>query len=95
MYIHLGNNAVVKTDEIIGIFDMDSSTVSAKTREYLRKAEKERNIIFTGSELPKTFIVTAKKKYENKVFLSVLASSTLSRRREYTKNNNYFKEKIK
>ena len=41
MYIHLGNNAIVRTEEIIGIFDLDNTTVSARTRDYLKKARKD------------------------------------------------------
>ena len=28
MYVHLGNETVVKEDEIIGIFDIETTTVS-------------------------------------------------------------------
>ena len=91
MYMHLGNNALVRTDGIIGIFDMDNTTVSARTRAFLRKAEKKGNIIITGQDLPKSFVVVSNKKGENKVYLSVLAPSTLLKRSE-NKDNNYFKE---
>lgn len=82
MYIHLGNNELVKTDEIIGIFDLDNTTVSSRTRLFLSKAEKNGNIILTGDDLPKSFVVTGKKKGENKVYLSVLATATLEKRAE-------------
>ena len=32
MYVHLGVDQVVKEDDIIGIFDLDSTTVSKHTR---------------------------------------------------------------
>ena len=41
MYLHLGQSTVITHDEIIGIFDLDNTTVSKKTRDYLSKAEKE------------------------------------------------------
>ena len=43
MYVHLGNETVVKEDEIIGIFDIETTTVSQKTRIFLEKAEKKQN----------------------------------------------------
>ena len=89
MYMHLGNNALINTDEIIGIFDLDNPTVSARTRLFLNKAEKSGNIILTGNELPKSFVVASKKKGDNRVYLAVLAPSTLARRAE---SNNYLKE---
>ena len=41
MYVHLGMETVVKEDDIIGIFDLDSTTVSKHTRKFLNVAEKE------------------------------------------------------
>lgn len=87
MYIHLGNNELVKTDEIIGIFDLDNTTVSSRTRLFLSKAEKNGNIILTGDDLPKSFVVTSKKKGESKVYLSVLAPATLEKRAAKQKYN--------
>jgi hypothetical protein len=83
MYIHLGNNAIVKTEEIIGIFDLDNTTVSARTRDFLKKAQNSGNVILTGTDLPKSFIVAATKKGENKVFISQLSPATLNRRKGY------------
>lgn len=40
MYLHLGENTVVRTDSIIGIFDMDTSTISKWTKDYLSNATK-------------------------------------------------------
>ena len=58
MYIHLGNETVVKDNEIIGIFDMETTTVSKNTRLFLEKAEKQKKVINVSYELPKSFIVT-------------------------------------
>ena len=79
MYIQLENNVLIKRKEIIGIFDLDNTTVSARTRNFLRKAEKNGQITLAGNELPKSFIVTGEKK-NTKIFLSQLATSTLSKR---------------
>ena len=46
MYLHLGQDKVVSMDEIVGIFDLDTSTVSKATRDYLAKAEKDGCEIF-------------------------------------------------
>lgn len=75
MYLHLGEDVVVNSKKIIGIFDMDTSTVNKVTRDYLSKAEKEKNIIYVSYELPKSFIVT-----EDKIYVSSLNTSTLLKR---------------
>lgn len=81
MYINLGNNTVIKEKDIIGIFDLDNTTVSARTRKFLEIAQKSGNIILTSNELPKTFVVASSKKGEKKVYLSQLSTATLSKRK--------------
>ncbi len=81
MYINLGNNTVIKEKDIIGIFDLDNTTVSARTRKFLEIAQKRGNIILTSNELPKTFVVASSKKGEKKVYLSQLSTATLSKRK--------------
>ncbi len=83
MYIHLGNNTMLKTDEIIGIFDLDNATVSKRTRDFLSRAEKEKKVITTSYELPKSFVVASKGKGEMRVYLSQLSSNTLMKRTGY------------
>lgn len=75
MYLHLGENTVITTDKIIGIFDMDTSTVNKATREYLSLAEKENKIVYVSYELPKSFIVTA-----DKIYVSPINTNTLLKR---------------
>lgn len=57
MYLHLGQDKVVSMDEIVGIFDLDTSTVSKTTRDYLAKAEKDGCVTNVCTDLPKSFIV--------------------------------------
>ncbi len=76
MYIHLGGEYVVKEDEVIGIFDLDTSTVSKHTRNFLNKKEKQKKVIYTSYELPKSFILTT----DNKIYISQISPQTLSKR---------------
>ena len=57
MYVHLGVDSVVKEDDIIGIFDLDSTTVSKHTRKFLNEAEKQKKVINVSFELPKSFVL--------------------------------------
>ena len=36
MYLHLGNDVLVKTEEVIGIFDLDTTTVSKKNKKLFK-----------------------------------------------------------
>ncbi len=75
MFLHIGENTVVTDKEIIGIFDMDTSTVNKATRVYLAQAEKNKKIEYVNYDLPKSFVVTDKK-----IYVSPINTSTLLRR---------------
>lgn len=79
MYLHLGGDVAVRTDEIIGIFDMDNTTVSAKTRSFLKNSQKAGEITDVTDDLPKSFIVTASSG-KKQVYISSLATRTLLKR---------------
>ena len=76
MYLHLGENTVVRTDSIIGIFDMDTSTISKWTKDYLSNATKNKRVINVSMELPKSFVV-CNENNEIKVYVSQISSQTL------------------
>lgn len=79
MYLHLGQNTVVKMDRIVGVFDMDNSTVSKHTREFLARAQKEGRVVNVSMELPKSFIVCAGEE-QTTVYISQISPATLLKR---------------
>lgn len=79
MYLHLGQNTVVRTEDIIGVFDMDNSTVSKHTRDFLGKAQRENQVVNVSMELPKSFIL-CERNGKQTVYISQIAPSTLLRR---------------
>ena len=79
MVLHLGQYTVVRTDEIVGIFDIDNTTVSKHTRKYLAEAEKQKKVVNVSTELPKSFVVCNKNGNE-KVYISQLSPTTLIKR---------------
>ena len=82
MYLHLGQNTVITFDEIIGIFDLDNTTVAKKTRDYLSLAQKEGRVIEVSNELPKSFIVCKDKEGKIIIYLSQISTTTLLKRTE-------------
>ena len=78
MYLSIGNDMAVRDRSIIGIFDMDNTSTSKRTREFLSKAEKEGQVI-PCDDLPKSFVLTAEYGM-HQVHLTALASSTLEKR---------------
>ena len=54
MYLHLGHSTVITTKDLIGIFDMDVTTVMKSSRDYLSRAEKNGDVVNVSYELPKS-----------------------------------------
>lgn len=80
MYLHIGQETIIKTQDIIGIFDLDTSTVSKSTRNYLSKKEKEKKVYTICFDLPRSFVVTFNEKDGERVYISQLSSQTLLKR---------------
>ena len=87
MYIHLGQETVIRSEDVIGIFDLENTTVSKNTRVFLAKAEKNGEVVNVSYELPKSFTVcNDRKKRKNSVYISQISSSTLFKRSGYIGN---------
>ena len=80
MYLHLGQDVVVRTEEIIGIFDMDNATVCRASKRYLAMAEKAGRVVNITGELPKTFVVCGDREGKITVYISQISSATLRKR---------------
>lgn len=79
MYLHIGNEYSVKISDILGVFDIENTTIGKYTKEYLERAEKEKRCVYTTLEMPKSFIIAMKNGREV-VYISQLAVSTLRKR---------------
>ena len=81
MYLHLGQDTVVRTDHIVGIFDLDTSTVARGTRAFLAQAQKAGHVINVSEKLPKSFVLCAPQGEQTEwVYVSQISSATLRRR---------------
>ena len=81
MYLHIGNGESVKRKEVIGIFDLDTSTVSKITRDFINKASKDGIVSYTDLDLPRSFVLSC----ENsgvKIRLSRISTVGLKQRLE-------------
>ncbi|HHV32189.1 extracellular matrix regulator RemB [Caproiciproducens sp. LBM24188] len=80
MYLHLGQDTVIKIEDILGIFDMETSTISKVTRDYLARAQKENRVVNVSMEMPKSFVLCSGKNQEVTVYITQISSSTLLKR---------------
>ena len=73
MYLHLGQNTVITTQEIVGFFFLFYTTISKTTRDFLAQAEKSGRVKYVSYDLPKSFIVTK----DQTVYISPVSVATL------------------
>jgi len=78
MYLSIGNDMAVRDRSVIGIFDLDNTTITARGREFLEKAEQEGQVV-PCDDLPKSYILTAEYGM-NRVYLTSLNTATLEKR---------------
>ena len=80
MYIDIGKDMAVRASTVVGVFDLDNTTTSKRTRLFLEKAERE-GLVVPCDDLPKSFILTAEYGL-TKVYLTALSAATLEKRRQ-------------
>ena len=78
MYLSLGNDMSVRSSAVVGIFDLDNTTTSKRTRQFLEKAEQEGRVV-PCDDLPKSYVVTVEYGLE-RVYLTALSAKTLEKR---------------
>ncbi len=78
-YFPIENNRFVRTEGLIGIFDLDKTTISSVTRNFLKKAEKNGTVTTASMGLPKSFLLFDNGR-EEKIYLSVFSVVALEKR---------------
>ena len=77
MYLHLGASTVIHQSDVLGIFDLDNTTASWRTRDFL---EREGRVVSVGEDLPKAFLLCRDREGEVMVYLTQLSPATLAKR---------------
>lgn len=84
MYLHLGQDVVIRMDEVVGIFDLDNATISKASRDFLAASTKRGEVVNVSMELPKSFVVCKNKNSQPaRVYISQISSATLRKRTGY------------
>ena len=85
MYIPIGGDMAVRSETILGIFDLENTSYSKHTRKFLEQAEREGCVITVCDDLPKSFIVTREMGMD-RVYLTQFSASTIDKRLKRSKN---------
>lgn len=75
MYIHLGGEKVIRSSELVAIFDISIEKSSKLSKQFLNHGHKEKMVVTIGEEEPKSIVLT-----KHTIFYSPISSSTLKKR---------------
>ena len=75
-YVYLGGEAALRTDKIVGLFDLDNASWSYLTRDFLSRAEREGRVKNAAEDIPRSFVLCA----DDTIILTQPSTSTLAKR---------------
>lgn len=82
MFLHLGKNESVINKEIVGIFDIETATLSADTRNFMAKLQDQKRVVNLCDDLPKSFVLTDNELYES-LYITQNSVNSLKKRVKY------------
>ena len=80
MYLHLGRDYVLNDRDVIGIFNLETTTTSPRGREFLNYAQKNGAVVSLSEELPQCYVLADAP--VDTVYLSELSSTAMKKRTE-------------
>ncbi len=75
MYVNIGADKFIFSEDIVGVFDLENTSQSRITREFLKKWEKDKKSENAVTDIPHSFVVT-----KDKVYIAQASSQTISKR---------------
>lgn len=69
MFIQITKDKFIRQKDVIGVFDLDTSTVSGVTKSFLSRAEKNNKTVDINI-LPKSFVLSCGKNKDYKIYFS-------------------------
>lgn len=82
MYIHLGDNVCVNSDDVIGIFDIENTSTGESTKQFLRYAGETGSVVAVSYEMPKSFVVCTGIDNKEIIYISRISAAVLRKRAE-------------
>lgn len=79
MYLHLGCDTVVNTKDIISILDLESTSISKYSKEFLRIVEEEGFVKNVSEEIPKSFVI-CEEKGQSVIYITNISTKALAGR---------------
>lgn len=80
MFLHIGNEKVISKKDIVGIFDIEKTSVSKNTKDFLNNAGKQNRVNYVSFDMPKSFVVCLDENLNETVYISPISAATLIKR---------------
>ena len=81
MFLHIGKGKLIPKESIIGVFDLEKTSQSKRTKHFLAKKEKANHVINVCDDIQRSFIVCRDGNRE-RVYISQISPQTLKSRAE-------------
>ena len=81
MYLEIGNDLLIESRAVLGVFDLDNTSWSKRKRAFLEAAQENGELIDAAEELPKSFVLTQEFGAQ-RVYLTKYNAAVLTRRFE-------------
>ncbi len=78
-YLQLEKGESIDKNEIIGIFDIESASISFATKELFKRKEDEHGVVSVSNDLPKSFIL-CDGEYTDTVYISGISVDSIKKR---------------
>ena len=78
-YLQLEKGESIDKNEIIGIFDMETASLSTDTKNFFRRKEEEKGVVSLSNDLPKSFIV-CEGEYGDRMYISGISTESVKKR---------------
>lgn len=79
-FVHVGLDKILEKKEIVGVFDIDSITVQKNSREFLNKAQKNKEIEDMTTDLPISFVLCNSTQKKQRIIFTSFSLPTLTAR---------------
>lgn len=79
MYVHIGKDIVIKTEDIVAILDVESLKKNKNLEEVLQNLKISDNIIDVSEENKKSLIIVSKEN-KNTGYITNISTTTLGKR---------------
>lgn len=80
MILHLGNDVSVLKRDVVAILDIENSSTSKITKEYLANAGKSGWVVTCSYDMPKSFVIALDENLSERLYISSISAVTLIKR---------------